>query len=317
MICLLFFSFSGVLQAQQQEGASLPVKGKAPGATDTYDYVKTSLPVCYKSAESKNVNTQLSDRSGPVKFASPVIKLHSIPESKEATRQNCLANEDTVIVSFNCFGKGQLRIIDEESGLPVAGATVVASGRKKAVSMVADTNGVVNNSLLSKQILHYKVSCTGYEAALFTAASVDSSAGTIRLKRSYRPMDEIKIIAYTVTRTSCLACLLPVSDECMVRCKNIRAKKKAEKKPDPPLPTYSVYPNPLASSGTLNLVVSQAFEGRLELFSMAGQLVLRREVKAEKGIASFSLPQLSRGIYQLRITEGKGEVMHKEKLLVQ
>ena len=74
-----------------------------------------------------------------------------------------------------------------------------------------------------------------------------------------------------------------------------------------------VFPNP--ARGDLQIEFSQPATGNLELLSAIGQVVRRRELLSQR---QHSLPvaDLPRGIYFLRVTDGGGQLLHLENVVL-
>lgn len=86
----------------------------------------------------------------------------------------------------------------------------------------------------------------------------------------------------------------------------------------PTIIDIKTHPNPIAPTQNLNFEINDTtptFFETIELYSLYGQVISSFNIKENKG--SIQLPDLSAGMYFLHFKNGKNQVQHIEKIIVQ
>ena len=71
---------------------------------------------------------------------------------------------------------------------------------------------------------------------------------------------------------------------------------------------FSIYPNPIGSSGTLVIDFLATENYKAELFNPVGQIIASREISAHTNKTTIDLPNLEQGVYFLKCTNGKNSM---------
>ena len=72
-----------------------------------------------------------------------------------------------------------------------------------------------------------------------------------------------------------------------------------------------IYPNPFAERLTIEM--NQATNGKAELFLLSGQMVAGETFSGVQ--LDWQLPELAAGVYVLRISDDKGELIKTDKVI--
>jgi len=193
----------------------------------------------------------------------------------------------------------------DETGRSVPFATVSVKGTK--ISVVADADGVFSITPKANwEKVTLVTSCIGFEA-------LENQI----VRANYRDQDTIV--------------LAPMKFEVMGKAVVVgfTTSKKTNRKPIPLLPQifkdtafskFSIYPNPIQSNSTLNIVWKQNQFGDhlLQLFNKSGQLVFSKEINISEGSKLFTInmPPVIAGNYFLKLTGESTGRSYTEKLIV-
>jgi hypothetical protein len=207
------------------------------------------------------------------------------------------------------------RILDE-FGDPVPYANIIVDGKGQRVQADSDGNFIIIPSRKWKKLDLYVTSAGFIEKSQQVIKNVLGNDELIISLATRSILPEVKITSYTGWKR--LDIMGAVS-----RGLNIKSLKKVDS--DPLLVNdkhmLDVYPNPVMSGGTLNIVCKNMEEGYyvFQLLNLSGQLIRQRElwVDDKATVLNMDMAKTVAGTYLLRFTNkvsGKG---FTEKIVVQ
>jgi TonB-dependent SusC/RagA subfamily outer membrane receptor len=226
----------------------------------------------------------------------------------------------------------EIIVRDATNLLGVSNATVEARSNQtgKSFFFTADQVGKLETDSLTSNDYMIKVSAVGYKAKEVSLKTIQQYKGEIKLEREFVELKEINIIAYQ--KISCrkigdisnqgsilfgrLACLTGGIEI-------INSSQETEIKNDINInKAISVYPNPVAASGTINISFPNVKPGlyQLRLLSATGQLFYSFQKNISgKGeteqihLNSNTLP----GMYIVQVIDEQKKLLQTSKIVVQ
>jgi TonB-dependent SusC/RagA subfamily outer membrane receptor len=242
-------------------------------------------------------------------IASNILKIDVLKDSATTIIYGDRAVNGVILIATK--KKGHLIVQDAVTTTLLEGASVKILPDKKhkePILLAADKNGEIDLTWL-KQRQEYKmeVSCIGYKNKT-AKISLKEQYPSIQLERNYQPMANVMVIAYPTIRRYCGGCI------CSVVLSNPGINHNANSS----LPSFSVYPNPVVTSGAITITLSQPMEGRADIISSTGQVLQSINLKNDKTLlTAIHLNAPSAGIYFVRITNSKTQKLVTQKLIVE
>lgn len=254
--------------------------------------------------------TKISVR-GELRTLGMVLPTHIKPA--EEKKIDTLVKNEIKSINFKTTITG--KIIDEKgSAIPFASITT----GKPGIGVMADESGnflLSVNSLSTDSLLH--ISSVGYKSIAVEINREDAveSKMMIDLKPDI-VLPELVLSAK------------PVTIQCFsVAMGGLAVSRKIENEIEliPSLSKHSssitIFPNPVKTGNTINIKFKKPQAGNyfLQLLNQSGQLIQTKEIRIEKGIASYSLelPSVPAGSYFVVLTNKETGKKSTEKMIVQ
>lgn len=200
--------------------------------------------------------------------------------------------------------------ITDEKQQPIAGASIQLL--PQGTWLVSDSTGKINLGL-KHNVKSLQVSSVGYEEKAITLKDIpdnniiqlttkQQSLEAVTIKSDWRGRRTGLMLGYTITRTT----VYSIKDS----VQNIVN------------PAVSVFPNPVAKGGIVNLSLSlkKDRQYKIQVTDATGKLVLQQSYTAtdKKTTLPITIPQaLSNGIYFVSVVDEKGKIIGTAKILVE
>lgn len=239
----------------------------------------------------------------------PEIKPEEI-ESIDVLKSDVVANlscsyvQDKEIILITTKRKsGYIVVRDGEDKKPLASASLVFNECYQVVNRVAGEDGRVYTKGITADRMPVEVSCVGYKSKTVLLDITKNSVHEIELEKDYDTLEQVIIVSYEPIRCRRNVCTYRcggVVIDCMISTADTSSPVK-------PTSNYlQVYPNPSRSNASIYLRLPSERGSRLqaELLNASGQLIKTVTLQSSKIQSQrFDLPQLSAGMYYVRITD--------------
>jgi TonB-dependent SusC/RagA subfamily outer membrane receptor len=236
----------------------------------------------------------------------------------------CRAARGVVIITTKAASVRKIIIKDFLSGEKVPFATIHFISKSDSIQFIADDSGILETDKL-KPGREYKmiVSSAGYKT--FSTITGKGKEQEILLEKDVKLCEEVVVIAYPAfgcgshyTATSCTKTtkcameLVAVRDS-VVSISSVNVGHTS---------TSFIYPNPVLRNNVFNVELKSERDGvfQLAVFGMNGQQIFMQTEKSVKGqnrISVIADPRWTAGAYIVQLRNEKGELIKKEKLIVQ
>jgi hypothetical protein len=197
----------------------------------------------------------------------------------------------------------QGKIIDE-SGNPVAYATVMVKGTNNATA--ADGTGNFNINIKEPADITLHISAIGYEAKEITFNSKTSLINVQLIQLSQiknMPMGEVVVVGRVAPK----------------KIKPVPLFKKIFK--DTAFVNFTVFPNPAPAGSVLNINWNKKKTGdyTAQLFSQSGNLIHTQDLHIDEKarVLNVQLPSVSAGSYFIKMTNKKTGKFVSEKIIIE
>jgi len=202
------------------------------------------------------------------------------------------------------------KIVDENNN-PVPYASVMGKGGKSGVS--ADSSGAFTiEKLLFGENIVLEVSSVGYQdKEVIINRQTDLTKGlVIQLNRA--------VLEEVVVTASCARIVMGA----MISGITIKKTMPAVIKPPEEKPAMiKIYPNPVLSGTSINIVCEKLEEGyySFQIFNQAGQQLQNKQVwiDAEARTMNMEIPSVAAGSYVLTLTNKESGKRFSEKIIIQ
>lgn len=224
------------------------------------------------------------------------------------------AARGAIIITTKKQVTGTLIIRDSLTREGIPAATILFLSKDKTFKAVSDSNGAVATGKLKPGVNYdVLVSSAGYKSL---RASITGKSQDLLLQKDIRDCPEVVVKAFgCIRRSIMLICgITGVTRACGI-VKTPVANANAPAK-------VRLYPNPAMrnQSFTIEFVSECDEQMQLSVISMSGNVVLSQAQKAVKAFNRITLavnPAWATGIYIVQLSNDRGEVVRKEKLVIQ
>lgn len=203
---------------------------------------------------------------------------------------------ETVIYVTTNRKPGQIVVRDREDHKPLASASLVFNECYQVVNRAAGEDGRVDTKGITPGKTPVEVSCVGYKRKTLLLDITKNSIHEIELERDYDTLQQVVVAAYPITR--CWRCYAMICSK-LIACNTVPALSA-------PSVYLKVFPNPAKSNSAIYLQLPSTQNSflRVELLNSSGQLIKISTLQAGKATnARFDLPQLSAGMYYIRVAD--------------
>lgn len=205
--------------------------------------------------------------------------------------------------------------IDDSTGKPVSFASIHIKGNETGIA--ADEQGLFKLTTSGYNTTTIVVSAVGYTTQEFKITPDNSSDLQIRLTPEVKTLNAVEVIGYGNRRRSDI-----VGGVSTVRVYTITEKITREVSEWLPKKDMRVYPNPVipGNSVTVSLNLKETGDYRMELLDASGRLIWVQMVQVNQPTQTVIVPTQSawsRGVYWLRISNGKIKKVYHAKMLLQ
>jgi hypothetical protein len=200
---------------------------------------------------------------------------------------------------------GYIVVRDGEDKKPLASASLVFNECYQMIDRIAGEDGRVDTKGITTGRMPVEVSCIGYKKKTLLLDITENSVHEIELERDYDTLEQVIIVSPHTIR--CGRTIRGCSGA-IIDCIIISTTDTVSPAP-PANPTRNhlqVYPNPSRSYASIYLRLPLETGSRLqaELLNSSGQLIKTSILQPGKATnARFDLPQLSSGMYYVRVTD--------------
>jgi hypothetical protein len=211
------------------------------------------------------------------------------------------------------------KVLDAETNLPLAGASITIKGNARSV--MADTLGNFRLTVEMQDSLELEFSFVGKESQTRVLEELTNWQDIqVSLKPMFTSLQEVQIISYPkMGKVSFImgstACIKTVNVDTLSNplFKNWDLTGRND---------FKIYPNPVVRGNSIQVNVSlkKAGDYKLEVLNTAGQVMLVRLLFMQTKVQLFNLytqADWSAGIYWIRISSPNTKNIYQSKLLVQ
>ncbi len=260
-----------------------------------------------------------------------ILEITILKTASAAIYGNRALNEVVIITTKKQYHR-EIIIRDAMNLLGVSNATVEARSNQtgKSFFFTADQVGKLETDSLRSNDYIIRVSAVGYKAKEVSLKMIQHYKGEIKLEREFVELTEINIVAYqTIRCRSMSGGVVHKSEHCGsficsavgIQITNISEETKISNSININK-AISVYPNPVAASGTINFSFPNVKPGQYQarMLSAAGQLLysFQKQISG-KGeteqihLNSNTLP----GMYIVQVIDEQKKLLQTSKIVVQ
>jgi hypothetical protein len=199
-------------------------------------------------------------------------------------------------------------VLDNETGIPLEGATVQLKKETDSVTLVSNEKGEVQAEGFKVKVRYQaKFSCIGYEPQEVELRWQNiNDRHTVRLIRKTSVLDSIVVVGYRPHIIRCYSTCCGVLRT--VHYSDVERKASVTKP--------SIYPNPATANSLLTIRALDRLS-RVELLNVNGQLIRSVMLNQEKHSFQLPLTAISTGIYFIRMYHTNGRPADTQKLIIQ
>lgn len=203
-----------------------------------------------------------------------------------------------------------LIIQDEENKNLLKGASVKISSNtklKKPMFFAADENGEVDLSPLENEHEYQiEISCIGYKTKINNIKKRQQNY-YIQLEKDYKLLDTVILTTDMSSRKI----------SCGITCLGISPYGSRNSKNENKF-AFEIYPNPVNTSSTVRLKLSQAVNGKIAIISSSGQIIHSENFNSNKtSLQDIDLKKVSAGVYFIKLTDIFTRKSITQKLIIQ
>lgn len=200
---------------------------------------------------------------------------------------------------------GYIVVRDGEDKEPLASASLVFNENYRKVPRIAGEDGRVDTKNMTHGKMQVEVSCIGYKTKTVLLDISKKSIHHVEMEKDHDTLEQVVVTTEGGRRVWC------------------GWRISYERVMGPPASPSSVYlkvfPNPAKSNSAIYLQLpSQENPSRAELLNVSGQLIKTINLQPSKTASHrFDLPQLSAGMYHVRVTDAGSGKSHVANLVVE
>jgi hypothetical protein len=198
---------------------------------------------------------------------------------------------------------GYIVVRDREDKKPLASASLVFNESSQVVNRIAEEDGRVHTKNITHGKMPVEVSCVGYKKKTVMLDISKNSVHEIELERDYNTLGEVVVVSYLSIRRCriVLHCGGNLIADTLISTAAFTAPSAT------PTQNYlQVYPNPSKSNASIYLRLPSETGNslRAELLNASGQIIKTITLPSSKAASfRFGLPQLTAGMYYVRVTD--------------
>ncbi len=220
-----------------------------------------------------------------IKWLEPndIEEIHILKDNTATTLYGFRAMHGVIIITTKKAFHRKLFIKDASNSIGIGSVTVKAVAEKtgKQFQFTADEFGRIQTDSLRSTDYMITISSTGYKTKTIGLKTILQNKGEIKLERAFIELNEILVVDY---------------------------------------PTIRIYPNPIASNGTIHISFPNVKPGQYQvrLLNTAGQLFYRFQkqiVKAETEQIQLD-NSIIPGMYVVQLLNENNQLLQRTKLLV-
>ena len=276
---------------------------------------------CGSSIQSGNEPLFVVDNviyeSNQIKFldANNIERIDILKNAAASELYGYRASNGVVIITTKKSSQKKFTIKDAKDSVGVGYATITANSLNTgdSISFVANGFGRIETTLLKS--LNYKltVTCAGYTPKQILLREVMKNKYEILLEKDLIELKELTVVGYS---TSCVCSIL----RCV--CPGVRIKTfQADKNVIEINKSVKIFPNPVSSSGTINISFPNVKEGlyQIRLTGSSGQLIYscEKQINSKNQTEQIYLTaHTAAGIYLLQILDERKKLIQSSKVFV-
>lgn len=243
-------------------------------------------------------------------------EIHSIDVLKDAKATSLYGNRGlsgVIIITTNNANTRRLHVLDDESGMPVEGATLqLWTGADSKIFTSNEKGEVRAEGFALKKNFRASLTCIGYEPREIDIRwNKAEDSIVIRMTRKISKLDEVRVVTFPT-----IICKRHTSTCRMATCGIARSGNRIEVEPRLPLNPSFIFPNPAALGGIVTIKAKPGLS-KAELLNVNGQLLRFVMLNQEQHSFQFPLSAIGSGFYFLRMYNANGQPVDTQKLVIQ
>lgn len=307
---------SGLVNVSQAKSSNIRIRcGTGSVFNNQPLFVVDGIP--YEAGEIKSINP------------ADILEVTVLKDAYAAAIYGCRASNGVVLITTKRIHHRKIVVKDANNLLAVNNASIEARSTKsdKSVFFTTDEFGILETDSLKSNDFMIKVSAVGYKAKEVSLKAIQQYKGEIELERDFEELEEIVIAGFqkiicrrTYTYQQVTKCA--IKDCCII---GLSAKTQQENDlrnafGNPK--SISVYPNPIAASGIINISFPNVKPGlyQLRLLSATGQLFysFQKQISGKGEIEQIHLNEkIMPGMYIVQVTDEQKKLLQSSKIVVQ
>jgi TonB-dependent SusC/RagA subfamily outer membrane receptor len=220
------------------------------------------------------------------------------------------ASNGIIVITTKSANRRSFIIIDETDGTPLAGATVKMFWKKDSVMVCSDKDGgVVVDEMPKERDISVCVGRVGYEEKrLQIRWALSRNIPSVKLKRKNNNLEEVVVTTFSTRCLRCgIRCICRIDKYSMHGGTTVQHKAMHT----------TAYPNPAPAGSLLQIKSDREPISAIQLLNSAGQIVHIFQSGGKENPLQYQLPQITSGIYFIRILSTSHQPPQTHKLLIQ
>jgi hypothetical protein len=218
-----------------------------------------------------------------------------------------------IIITTKKASDRRLLVLDNETGMPLEGATVQIRQGTESVIFTTDRMGEVQaKGFAIKKNFKATLTCVAYEPQETDIRwNRAEDCIVIRMQPKISNLDEVRVVVFPTN-----TCKWHTSRCRMAECVIARSDKHIDVKPKSQPNVSFIFPNPAAPGSTVTIRASEGLS-KVDLLNVNGQLIRSVMLNQEKHSFQLLLTAISTGIYFIRMYHTNGRPADTQKLIIQ
>lgn len=307
---------SGLVSVSHAQSSTIRIRcGTGSVSNNQPLFVVNGIP--YEAGEIKSINP------------ADILEVTVLKDAYAAAIYGCRASNGVVLITTKRIHHRKIVVKDANNLLAVSNASIEARSIKsdKSVFFTTDEFGKLETDSLKSNDYMIKVSAVGYKPKEVSLKTIQQYKGEIELEREFLELKEIVILGFqkiicrrTYTYQQVTKC--SIKDCCIIGLSAKTHEENDLRNSFGNPKSISVYPNPVAASGTINISFPNVKPGlyQLCLLSSTGQLFysFQKQISSKGETEQIHLNErIVPGMYIVQIIDEQKKLLQSSKIAVQ
>jgi TonB-dependent SusC/RagA subfamily outer membrane receptor len=309
---------SGLVNVSHAQSSTIRIRcGTGSVSNNQPLFVVDGIP--YEAGEIKSINP------------ADILEITVLKDASAAAIYSCRASNGVVLITTKKIYHRKVIVKDAKNLLAVSNATIEARSIKpgKSIFFTTDEFGKLETDSLKSNDYLIRISAVGYKTKEVSLKAIQQDKGEIKLEPSYIELNEVVVTGKAIACRRLISGCYQQENQCGsficsvagIKVTNTSQKTEIEKNINHKK-SISVYPNPVAASGTINISFPDIKPGQyqIRMLNAAGQLFysFQKQISGKGEIDQIYLnAKTVPGIYVVQVLDDQRKLLQTSKIVVQ